>query len=92
MLTRFGGSECCATGWRSHHSDIEKSPNSLYILHMKTPAKKARKNSAAKPIPDSFLYRGVRIVRSLTNAKRRKERDEAIRKVIERGPGQTAAR
>jgi hypothetical protein len=35
---------------------------------------------------DSFVYRGMRITRSWTNSKRRKEIEEAMRAVIERGP------
>jgi hypothetical protein len=51
--------------------------------------RKRGKTSAAKS--DSFVYRGVRIVRTWTSSDRKDEIGEAMRKVIERGPARVAA-
>ena len=59
-------------------------------MPLKAAAKKRRKASSDDSA-DSFLYRGVRITRTWTHSKRRKEIEEAIRKVIERGPAPIAA-
>jgi hypothetical protein len=51
--------------------------------------KKRKKATVAKS--DSFVYRGVRIMRTWTNSDRSEAIAEAMRKVIERGPAQIAA-
>jgi hypothetical protein len=53
-------------------------------------AKKRRKSPAAGAKSDSFVHRGVRIMRSWTRSERKKEIGEAMRKVIQRGPAQTS--
>jgi len=74
-------------GSRNGRKTVAKCRFCAYIAGMalKATAKKRRKAPTANG-SDSFVYRGVRITRTWTNSKRRKEIDEAIRAMIQRGP------
>jgi hypothetical protein len=58
-------------------------------MPMNATSKKRRKPAGTKS--DSFVYRGVRIMRTWTSSDRKEEIAETMRKVIERGPAQIAA-
>ncbi len=61
-------------------------------MAVKVAAKKKGKSALSDRASDSFLYRGVRITRTWTNSKRRKEIGEAMQKVLQRGPAEAPAR
>jgi hypothetical protein len=57
----------------------------------KIATKKKGKSAHSDRTSDSFFYRGVRITRTWTNSKRRKEIGEAMQKVLQRGPAEAPA-
>jgi len=72
---------------------IVKSAGSSYIavMKVKTATGKRTKTTPSHQRSDSFVYRGVRITRTWTRSKRRKEIDEAMQKVMQRGPAEASA-